>query len=236
MVKVIKRLRGLAEKLPGETPVPVEQAVTLLKQFNNVKFDQSVDIAMRLGVDPNQADQIVRGSIVLPHGIGKTLRVIVFAKGDLAAQAEEAQARHQRDTGQGIELALSTAPAFVVSGKIVPVTGEECACSAAARLREVLKLAGSRIWQEERPVLGADGVIGRDYAAFSKTRQMRLQTAQNPLAATKIKHEPPKGSRPKNLSTAATELFTHAWLISLWGSRQWARKELDPLLVPLIST
>jgi large subunit ribosomal protein L1 len=92
MVKVIKRLRGAVEKLPGATPVSVEQAVTLLKQFNNVKFDQSVDIVMRLGVDPKQADQIVRGSIVLPHGIGKTLRVIVFAKGDLAAQAKEAGA------------------------------------------------------------------------------------------------------------------------------------------------
>lgn len=92
MVHAIKRLRGLTEKLPGKNPVPVDQAVTLLKQFNNVKFDQSVDIVMRLGVDPKQADQIVRGSIVLPHGIGKTLRVIVFAKGDLAAQAKEAGA------------------------------------------------------------------------------------------------------------------------------------------------
>jgi large subunit ribosomal protein L1 len=68
--------------------VSVEQAVTLLKQYNNVKFDQSVDIAVRLGVDPKQADQIVRGSLVLPNGIGKTLRVIVFAKGDMAEQAK----------------------------------------------------------------------------------------------------------------------------------------------------
>jgi large subunit ribosomal protein L1 len=92
MVKVIKRLRGAAEKLPGANLVSVEQAVTLLKQFNNVKFDQSVDIVMRLGVDPKQADQIVRGSIVMPNGIGKTLRVIVFAKGDMAAQATAAGA------------------------------------------------------------------------------------------------------------------------------------------------
>jgi len=92
MVKVIKRLRGKTEKLPGANLVSVDQAVALLKEFNNVKFDQSVDIVMRLGVDPKQADQIVRGSIVLPHGIGKTLRVIVFAKGDQAAQATEAGA------------------------------------------------------------------------------------------------------------------------------------------------
>lgn len=91
MVKVVKRLRGLVEKVPA-APVSVDQAVAQLKQFNNVKFDQSVDIAIRLGVDPKQADQIVRGSIVLPHGIGKTLRVIVFAKGDMAAQAKDAGA------------------------------------------------------------------------------------------------------------------------------------------------
>lgn len=87
-----KRLKKLSDKHPGATPVPVDQAVTLLKQYNNVKFDQSVDVAVRLGIDPKQADQIVRGSIVLPHGIGKTLRVVVFAKGDLAEQAKAAGA------------------------------------------------------------------------------------------------------------------------------------------------
>ncbi len=90
--KLPKRMRPLADTHPGKTPQPVEAAVKILKQYNNVKFDQSVDIAMRLGVDAKQADQIVRGSLVLPHGIGKTLRVIVFAKGDLAAAATEAGA------------------------------------------------------------------------------------------------------------------------------------------------
>jgi large subunit ribosomal protein L1 len=74
------------------TPVSVEQAVEVLKRYNTTKFDQSVDIAIHLGVDPKQADQIVRGSIVLPNGIGKTLRVIVFAKGDLAEAAKQAGA------------------------------------------------------------------------------------------------------------------------------------------------
>jgi len=90
--KVSKRLRPLMEKHPGEAPQSVEKAVEVLKTYNNTKFDQSVDIAIRLGVDVKQADQMVRGSLVLPHGIGKTLRVIVFAKGDLAAQATEAGA------------------------------------------------------------------------------------------------------------------------------------------------
>jgi large subunit ribosomal protein L1 len=66
--------------------------VAILKGFSTTKFDQTVEIAIRLGVDPKQADQIVRGSIVLPNGIGKTLRVIVFAKGDKVDEAREAGA------------------------------------------------------------------------------------------------------------------------------------------------
>jgi len=86
--KLSKRLRASADQYPGKTPVSVEDAVAILKRYNNTKFDQSVDIAIHLGVDPKQADQIVRGSLVLPNGIGKTLRVVVFAKGDLAEQAK----------------------------------------------------------------------------------------------------------------------------------------------------
>lgn len=92
MVRVAKRIRGMMKSHPGNSPQSVEQAVATLKTYNNTKFDQSVDIVMRLGVDPKQADQIVRGSLVLPHGIGKSLRVVVFAKGDLADQARSAGA------------------------------------------------------------------------------------------------------------------------------------------------
>lgn len=85
-------MTGLAEKAQGNTAVPLEEAVSLLKTFNNTKFDQSVEVAVRLGIDPKQADQLVRGSIVLPHGIGRTLYAIVFAKGDKIDEAREAGA------------------------------------------------------------------------------------------------------------------------------------------------
>jgi large subunit ribosomal protein L1 len=85
-------MRALAEKVPSKELMPLAEAVALLKSFNNTKFDQTVEVAIRLGIDPKQADQIVRGSIVLPNGIGKSLRVIVFAKGDKIAEAEEAGA------------------------------------------------------------------------------------------------------------------------------------------------
>ena len=92
MVRKSKRMRALAEKVPGAEPMPLADAVALLKSFDNTKFDQTVEVAVRLGIDPKQADQIVRGSVVLPNGIGKSLRVIVFAKGDKVAEAEEAGA------------------------------------------------------------------------------------------------------------------------------------------------
>jgi large subunit ribosomal protein L1 len=93
MTHLTKRMKSMASKTPDKhTTVPLDQAVALLKQFNNTKFDQTVEIVMRLGIDPKQADQLVRGSIVLPHGIGKKLRVIVFAKGDMAEAAKAAGA------------------------------------------------------------------------------------------------------------------------------------------------
>jgi len=76
-------------------PVPLGQAVDVLKSYGAAgakKFDESVEVHVRLGVDPKQADQIVRGSVVLPHGIGRTQRVVVFAKGALAEAAKAAGA------------------------------------------------------------------------------------------------------------------------------------------------
>ncbi|MEM9586032.1 MAG: 50S ribosomal protein L1 [Planctomycetota bacterium] len=85
------RYRAALEKQPAN-PLPLSDAVDALKKYDGTKFDQTVEVHMRLGVDPNQADQIIRGSLVLPHGIGKSQRVVVFAKGDAAKAAEEAGA------------------------------------------------------------------------------------------------------------------------------------------------
>jgi large subunit ribosomal protein L1 len=92
MARESKRMKALTAKVPSKTVMPLTDAVGLLKTFNTTKFDQSVEIVMRLGVDPKQADQLVRGSIVLPNGIGRTLRVAVFAKGDKADEAKAAGA------------------------------------------------------------------------------------------------------------------------------------------------
>ncbi len=87
-----KRFRALASNINSEKAIPLNSAVETLKKCGNTKFDQTVEIHIRLGIDPKQADQLVRGSVVLPNGIGKTQRVLVFAKGELAAAAEAAGA------------------------------------------------------------------------------------------------------------------------------------------------
>jgi large subunit ribosomal protein L1 len=94
-------MKAMLAKAPGATPQTLDQAVEVLKGFATVKFDQSVEIAIRLGIDSKQADQLVRGSIVLPHGIGRTLKVVVFAKGDRIEEALQAGA----DEVGGAELA-----------------------------------------------------------------------------------------------------------------------------------
>lgn len=86
--KQSKRYRAAVDKRKAD-PMSVADAIEALKKFDGTKFDQTVEVAIRLGLDTAQADQIVRGSIVLPHGIGKQQRVVVFAKG---AKADEARA------------------------------------------------------------------------------------------------------------------------------------------------
>jgi large subunit ribosomal protein L1 len=82
----------LAVKPTSDDPLPLAEAVNVLKKFPPAKFDQTVEVHIRLGIDPKQADQIIRGSLVLPHGIGKSKRVVVFAKGNLADDAKAAGA------------------------------------------------------------------------------------------------------------------------------------------------
>jgi len=72
----------------------IEEALSLVKEAAHAKFDESVDLCVRLGVDPRKADQMVRGAVVLPNGLGKTVRVLVFAKGEKALEAQAAGADH----------------------------------------------------------------------------------------------------------------------------------------------
>jgi large subunit ribosomal protein L1 len=89
-VKRSKNLKAADAKIDRERLYAPLEAVRLAKETSTTKFDATVEIAMRLGVDPRKADQMVRGTVNLPHGTGKTARVLVFATGDRAAAAEAA--------------------------------------------------------------------------------------------------------------------------------------------------
>jgi large subunit ribosomal protein L1 len=92
MAKRSKAYRAAAELIDREMLYSPLEAAKLAKETNKVKLDATVEVAIRLGVDPRKADQMVRGTVNLPHGTGKTVRVVVFAAGDKAAEAELAGA------------------------------------------------------------------------------------------------------------------------------------------------
>jgi large subunit ribosomal protein L1 len=88
-----KKYRQAAERVEAR-PYELGEAVSLVKETATAAFDETVEMALRLGVDPRHADQMVRGTVVLPHGTGKELRVLVFAQGEKLKEAEEAGADH----------------------------------------------------------------------------------------------------------------------------------------------
>lgn len=110
-----------------------QEAVALLKKTAKAKFDESIGLSVRLGVDPRHADQQVRGAVVLPHGTGKKIRVLVFAKGDKAAEAEKAGAdivgaeeivqKIQSEGWLDFDVAVATPDMMGVVGRIAKILG-----------------------------------------------------------------------------------------------------------------
>jgi len=92
MAKISKRVKAFREKVDSNRLYPIDEAVALLNELSSVKFKESIDVSINLGVDPRKSDQVVRGATVLPNGTGKTVRVAVFAQGDKADQAKAAGA------------------------------------------------------------------------------------------------------------------------------------------------
>lgn len=94
MPKHGKNYKGARERIDREKQIPLSEAVGLVKEISTAKFDETVEISAKLGVDPRHAEQMVRGSVVLPNGIGKEERVVAFAKGEKVAEAKEAGAEY----------------------------------------------------------------------------------------------------------------------------------------------
>jgi len=92
MTKLSKRAKLIAEKVEVEKQYPIDEALALIKELSTVKFNESIDVAINLGIEPRKSDQVVRGSTTLPQGSGKTVRVAVFTQGEAAEAAKAAGA------------------------------------------------------------------------------------------------------------------------------------------------
>ncbi len=132
MAKLSKRMKMIREKVDPTRAYSVEEALQLLKELSSVKFTESVDVAVNLGVDPRKSDQVVRGSTVLPHGTGKSVRVAVFAQGANAEAAKEAGADvvGMEDLAESIrkgnldfDVVIATPDAMRVVGQLGPILG-----------------------------------------------------------------------------------------------------------------
>jgi large subunit ribosomal protein L1 len=132
MAAQTKRNRAIREKIEPGKQYALDEALGMLKEFSKLKFTESVDVAVRLGVDPRKSDQVVRGSTVLPHGTGKDVRVAVFAQGENAekAQAAGADIVGFEDLAESIkggtidfDVCIATPDAMRVVGKLGQVLG-----------------------------------------------------------------------------------------------------------------
>jgi large subunit ribosomal protein L1 len=132
MARLTKRAKVIRRKLGPSKYYPLEEAFRLLKEVSTVKFDESVDVAVNLGVDPRKSDQTVRGSTVLPRGTGKTVRVAVFAQGARAEAAREAGADRvgledlvaEVKAGQiNFDVVIASPDTMAVVGQLGPILG-----------------------------------------------------------------------------------------------------------------
>lgn len=132
MAKLSKRMQMIRAKLDPTRTYSVEEALRLLKELSTVKFTESVDVSVNLGVDPRKSDQVVRGSTVLPHGIGKSVRVAVFAQGANAEAAKEAGADivGMEDLAEAVkqgkldfDVVIATPDAMRIVGQLGPILG-----------------------------------------------------------------------------------------------------------------
>lgn len=133
MKKLSKRQKAIREKVDLTKQYSLEEALQVLQEVKMTKFDETVDVVLRLGVDPRKADQMVRGTCSLPHGLGKEVRVLVFAKGEKARDAEEAGADYvgaedlaekiQKESWFEFERVVATPDVMNIVGRLGKILG-----------------------------------------------------------------------------------------------------------------
>jgi large subunit ribosomal protein L1 len=133
MTKHSKRFNGAVKQVEAEKSYPLADAVALSKKLATAKFDETIEMHVRLGIDPRHSDQQVRSTVLLPHGLGKTVRVLVFAEGEEARAAEGAGAdivggdelldRIQKENWMDFDAALATPNMMKKVGRVARILG-----------------------------------------------------------------------------------------------------------------
>ena len=121
--KVAKRLQALEAKVDSQKVYDVQSGVSVVKSLASAKFDETVEVALRLGVDPRHADQMIRGAVVLPHGTGKKVRVAVFAKGIKADEAKNDLADDIKNGNINFDMVIATPDMMALVGKVGRILG-----------------------------------------------------------------------------------------------------------------
>jgi large subunit ribosomal protein L1 len=131
--KLRNQIKNIEQKVAKEGPAPLKRAIQVLKQIKRAKFDETVEVHMSLGIDTTQSDQMIRGSVSLPHGLGKVKRVVVFCQGDNIAKAKEAGADYagaddlvekvQKENWLDFDVALATQDMMGKVGRLGKVLG-----------------------------------------------------------------------------------------------------------------
>ena len=217
MAKVSKRKQAIRARVDADREYPIQEALSLLSELSTVKFAETVEAAVNLGVDPRKSDQVVRGSTVLPHGTGKSSRVAVFAQGEQAEAAEAAGADvvgfdDLAERIQGGDLAfdvvIATPDAMRVVGKLGQVLGPRglmpnpkvgTVTTDAAQAVKNAKAGQVRYRTDKNGIIhAAIGKVGFDGAALEENLKALLADLN------KAKPSTSKGVYMKRVSVSST--------------------------------
>lgn len=212
-----KKYLDAQKKIDPAKKYSVEEAFSLLEQVAYAKFDETVDVAFSLGVDPKHADQMVRGAIALPHGTGKTARVIVLAKGDKAREAEQAGADHvgaediiEKIAGGWLEFdkAIATPDMMGIAAKVAKILGPRGLMPNPKLGTVTFDVSKAVKEQKQGKVEYRTEKAGIVHVNIGKKSfgASKLRDNFNALLAVIVKAKPPtsKGTYVKNITISAT--------------------------------
>ena len=217
MASHAKKYRDARAKVDAEKLYPLEEAMALVKEVNCTKFDSSVDLHIRLGVDPRKSDQAIRGTVSLPHGTGKTKRVLVLCTPDKEDEAREAGADHvglddyvQKIQGgwTDIDVIIATPQVMAQVGKVGRILGPRGLMPNPKTGTVTMDVAGAVKEVKGGKIafrIDKNGIIHSPVGRVSFTQDKLAQNAEELLGTlVRMKPSSAKGTYLKSISVAST--------------------------------